>query len=86
MDTKVKLTHQSCCTKHVMDDARLTELETRLTYVDHTVTELGDLLYAQSRTIDQLTERCRRLEQRLATLAEPDDRQPSPADEVPPHY
>lgn len=82
----------NCCETQVatptlpMNDDRLTELETRLTYTDHTVAELGDLLYAQSRTIDELAERCRRLEQRLATLAEPDDRQPAPKDEIPPHY
>lgn len=69
-----------------MTNAQLIELETRLAYTDHTVAELSDLIYAQAQTIDQLVERCRRLEQRLTTLAEPADAQPSPADEIPPHY
>lgn len=69
-----------------MSEDRLTELETRLSYTDHTVAELSDQVYAQSQTIDQLAARCRHLEQRLAALAEPDDRLPSAADEVPPHY
>ncbi len=68
-----------------MSDARLTELETRLAYTEHTVAELGDLVYAQSRTIDRLAERCRRLEQRVTVLAERDDGAP-PDDDVPPHY
>jgi len=69
-----------------MTDARLTDLESRLAYTDHTVAELGDLIYAQSQTIDRLAERCRRLEQRLSVLAAPDDRRPRPEDEIPPHY
>lgn len=69
-----------------MTDARLTELETRLAYTDHTVAELSDLIYAQSRTIDQLTERCQRLEQRITALAVDPGKQPSPEDEIPPHY
>lgn len=69
-----------------MDNDRLTEIETRLAYADHTVAELGDLLYAQSRAIDALGERCRRLEQRLAVLSDSDRTPASPEDEIPPHY
>lgn len=68
-----------------MNDSRLTEIETRLAYAEHTVAELSDLVYAQSQSIDRLAEQCRRLEQRMVSLAEPGD-SPSPADEVPPHY
>lgn len=68
-----------------MSDTRLTELETRLAYAEHTAAELSDLVYAQSQTIDRLAEQCRRLEQRVAALADPGDEAPSD-DEVPPHY
>ncbi len=68
-----------------MSDARLTELETRLAYTEHTVAELSDLVYTQSRTIDRLAEQCRRLERRVTALAEQGDGAP-PDDDVPPHY
>lgn len=69
-----------------MSDHRLTELETRLTYAEHTVAELSDLVYTQSQTIDRVVAECRRLEQRVATLAEQDEGSPPPGDEAPPYY
>lgn len=69
-----------------MTESRLTEIETRLAYAEYNVAELSDLVYAQSQAIDALTKQCQRLQQRMTALAEPDDKQPSPEDEIPPHY
>lgn len=68
-----------------MDNSRLTEIETRLAYAEHSVSELSDLVYAQSQTIDRLSEQCRQLRERVTALGEPGERL-TPKDEVPPHY
>lgn len=68
-----------------MPDDRMTEIETRLTFAEHSVSELSDLVYKQSQDIERLAAQCRELEQRvMAPTAQ--GGQPPPEAEIPPHY
>jgi SlyX protein len=66
-------------------DTRLTELESRLAHHEHNADEISEVLAEQARVIDELSQRLRRLNDRVAALeaggagAPPDDRPP-------PHY
>lgn len=60
------------------------DLEIRLAYLDDTVDKLSQQLYRQSREIETLSERCRRLEDRIQRLASSDTQ--TGGDERPPHY
>lgn len=66
-----------------MSDER-NELEVRIAYQDDAIEQLSQQLFAQSREIARLAERCGQLEERVQRLAEgePD----SATDETPPHY
>lgn len=66
-----------------MSDDR-NELEVRIAYQDDAIEQLSEQLFAQSREIARLAERCRQLEDRVQRLAEgsPD----TASDETPPHY
>lgn len=67
-----------------MSQTSIEALEVRLAYQDDAINQMSDQLYAQSRELASLTERCRQLEERLQRLAEGDA---SPTqDETPPHY
>jgi uncharacterized coiled-coil protein SlyX len=67
-----------------VDDQRLTEVETRYTYLERLVEDLSRVLHDQQRTIDGLSSRLGRLETSLAdALDSHDDRPPH---EKPPHY
>jgi len=64
---------------------RLTELETKISYQDHTIGELNDVVVRQQRQIDRLEKALERLRQHLKQgnnpeLARPDEEIP------PPHY
>ncbi|HET7315032.1 SlyX family protein [Salinisphaera sp.] len=60
------------------------ELEMRIAYQDDAIEQLSRQMFAQSREIERLSERCRQLEERVQRLAEGG---PDPAlDEQPPHY
>ncbi len=70
-----------------MSDARITELETKLAFMEHTVAELNDTVYAQQRTVEELRTWCQTLAQRMKTLHDDGGDQDGPAEhEVPPHY
>lgn len=65
-------------------ESRLTDLEIRLAHQERTIEELSDVVAAQARALDLLTERVRRLTDRLR---ETEAWRPSAADErPPPHY
>lgn len=67
-----------------MSQPSIEALEVRLAYQDDAINQMSDQLYAQSRELATLAERCRQLEERLQRLAEGDA---APAqDETPPHY
>lgn len=66
-------------------EQRLDELETRLSFQDHTVHQLNEILTDQQRQIDQLHARIDILRQRLEAVGAALPAH-APADEVPPHY
>jgi SlyX protein len=66
-------------------EQRLDELETRLSFQDHTVHQLNDALTDQQRQIDQLHAQIDRLRQQLETVSAALPAQAA-EDEVPPHY
>ncbi len=67
------------------DDARLIDLETRLSYCDATLQQLNDVVIAQQQRIAKLERICAQLGDRVARMGQ-DLYKDGPADEVPPHY
>lgn len=68
-----------------MDEERLIDLETRLTYHEAALQELNDVIAQQQQRISQLEHLSRQLMERVARLGQ-DIFKGSAADEVPPHY
>jgi SlyX protein len=67
-----------------MQTTNLEELELRMAYIDDTLNQLSDTVYAQSRALERLAQRCQQLESRIETLSEGDGAEP--VDQTPPHY
>ena len=63
---------------------RLAELEARLTFSDDLLDELNRIVFRQQEMIDRLQRELRALQQIVASAATGE--QPSPGDEIPPHY
>ncbi len=63
--------------------ARVTELEARYTLQADLLQKLSDVLWEQQKTIDLLTARITRLEERLKSLGEAET---ADDDDPPPHY
>lgn len=66
-------------------EARIIELETKISYQDHTIQELSDVIARQQRQIDRLETDTKRIRDHLkggseSHLARPDEETP------PPHY
>jgi len=66
-------------------DERLTELETKISYQEHLLGELNDVVTRQQRQIDRLEKELKRVQTHLkagssSELARPDEETP------PPHY
>lgn len=61
-------------------DARLTELEIKLTHQEHLLETLNQVVIAQQATIDSLEQRLENFARVVANLDE------EPANERPPHY
>ena len=66
-----------------MDEQRLIELETRLSYQEATLRDLNDVITRQQQQIDRLEQLCRLLAERSARQ---EIAKGTPEDEVPPHY
>lgn len=68
-----------------MNEDRITRLEEKLAFQEHTIAELNEVVVGQQRRIELLEQRSRDLLERLRQLA---DRLPEGGDEheVPPHY
>ncbi|MGB5352459.1 MAG: SlyX family protein [Woeseia sp.] len=69
-----------------MDEQRIIELETRLAYQEHTLTELNDIMTDQQ---EQLSRQKRALEvlmARLEAMADVQSGGSAPQNERPPHY
>jgi len=65
-------------------EERVTDLETRLAFQEHTLQQLNDVIVTMRDQLDQLGHRLRQAEERLA---EADANISDPLrDEIPPHY
>ena len=67
-----------------VEDHRLTEVETRYTYLERLVEELSRVLHEQQRSIEALSSRLQRMESLVSEAIEQTDERP--AQEKPPHY
>ena len=64
---------------------QLINLEIRMAHQEQAIQELSDTVYAQHKSIEQLTVLCRHLSDKLRGVTD----QPAPVDsgdEIPPHY
>ena len=68
-----------------MAEQRITELETKVAYQEHTIQELNDVIYEQQQQIDKIEIMCRHLMDRIQSLSE-SGAGDQPANEKPPHY
>jgi len=68
-----------------MTDKRITELETKVAYQEHTIQELNDVIYKQQQQIDKVEIMCQHLMGRIQALSESTGAE-QPANEKPPHY
>ena len=68
-----------------MSEARINELESKLSFLEHAVSDLNQGVYEQQKRIDRLEETCVELAREAKGLADrlPDESLP---DEKPPHY
>mgnify|MGYP003657159299 CR=1 FL=1 len=66
-------------------DERLIEIETKLAYQEHTISELNDVIYRQQQQIDQLERICNTLTDRVQDMAETSGSEKG-GHEKPPHY
>lgn len=67
------------------EEARLEDIELKLSFLERSNQELSDVVYAQQQLLDRLQERLTRLADRLETL-EQRPRDYDAGDETPPHY
>ncbi len=67
-----------------MNEDRIIDIETRLTFQDGVLQELNQVVCQQQRRIEGLEETCRMLLLRLRELSQ--DPATGPTDERPPHY
>ncbi len=72
-----------------MDNERIIELETRLSFAEHSLTELSDEMARQAQQIARLEQINAKLIERLRELMESaaeSGKGETPVDERPPHY
>lgn len=67
-----------------MHEERLTELETRVAFQEHTINELSDEIYRQQKQITHLEQLCKLMLQKLQDVSA--ELPGKPVDEKPPHY
>jgi len=68
-----------------MDNERIIELETRLSFVEHHINEISDVIAQQAQQIDRLQQINEKLVARVRELAE-SGKSKTGVDEKPPHY
>lgn len=69
------------------DNEILVDLQTRLAFQDHTITDLNDVIADQQKQIDTINLRLKMLDDKLRSLEESVDTGRSvPQHEKPPHY
>jgi SlyX protein len=64
---------------------RLIEIETKVAYQEHTISELNDVVYRQQQQIDALERICNTLSDRVQNIAELSTAEKG-GHEKPPHY
>ncbi|MBT8084010.1 MAG: SlyX family protein [Woeseia sp.] len=69
-----------------MDEQRIIELETRIAYQEHTISELNNAVADQQQQLTRLMRVLESLTARLAVMAEMMPEADSPQNEQPPHY
>ena len=67
-----------------MSERRFEEIETKLAFQEHTVSELNQLVYKQQKELDQIRGTCKHLMAQLKDLGS--ENHGSDIDEKPPHY
>jgi len=67
-----------------VQDQRLTEVETRYSYLERLVEDLSRVIHEQQRFIEALSTRLKRMESLVSEAIEQTDERP--AQEKPPHY
>ncbi len=65
------------------DDARLIEIESKITFQEDLISQLNDVVIEQAKRIDALERRCLALQKNLKQMAEGDE---EIVDLPPPHY
>ena len=66
-------------------DKRTTELEIKISHIEHSVAELSDVLYRQQALLDALERRFDELRQQVEAASDGGSAEPQ-SDEKPPHY
>ncbi len=67
-----------------MDDKRLMDIETKIAYQEHMLSELNEVLFQQQKSIDELKKNMEFLRNRLIDVG--DMVSTDPGNEKPPHY
>ena len=68
-----------------MSEKRITELETKVAYQEHTIQELNEVIYKQQQQMDAIEIKCQHLMDRIQSLSESSPSE-QPSNERPPHY
>lgn len=68
-----------------MDDERLVNIETKIAYQEHMISELNEVLFQQQKTMDELKRTVELLKGRLVDIGDMMSA-PTQANEKPPHY
>lgn len=68
-----------------MNENRIIEIETKVAYQEHAISELSDVIYRQQQQIDQLERLCSSLTDRLQDVVESASADKG-GHEKPPHY
>ncbi len=68
-----------------MDDQRLVDIETKIAYQEHMISELNEVVFQQQKTMDELKRTVELLKGRLADIGDM-MAAPTQANEKPPHY
>jgi len=69
-----------------MSDERLIEIETKLAYQEDMVEELNKIITAQQTQLDELTDACRLLIERINEMTDTGQSGGEQIDAKPPHY
>lgn len=69
-----------------MSEQRIDELESKIAFLEATVSTLNDQVYQQQRSLDELRTWCQTLAGRVKALRDGDEGAAPEQHEVPPHY